>query len=203
MDESKPYDVVLIPSDAIAAKSVALSETLAARGSYFTLDNANYFPHISLYMLQLDSSGLDKTREVLPQIAEETQKVEGVVTDYKYINNYLEVDYAISPEFAFLQEQVVAKLNPLRSGLRDKEKARLTTSTGRERENILQYGYRWIGDLFNPHISFARFKDNQESCLVDLPPKETFAGKFSAIGIYEMGDHGTCAKEVGRYMLQS
>lgn len=182
MGETKPYDVVLIPSDVVVARAVALSETLASRGSYFTLDDTSYFPHLSLYMLQLDGDGLDKTREVLSRIAGETQKLEGRVADYKYVNNYLEIDYTTSPELASLQERIVSGLNLLRSGLRDKEKIRLSTSTGKERENILQYGYRWIGDLFNPHITFARFKDNQESCLSTLPPKETFTGKFPSFG---------------------
>ena len=50
---SKAYDVVLIPEPRIAEAAIEVSGGLEQAGTHFTLDNKSFFPHISLYMLQL------------------------------------------------------------------------------------------------------------------------------------------------------
>ena len=200
--QSKPYDVVLLPETKLINGSVKLSNTLSTFGVHFTLDNETFFPHISLYMLQLNDLGLEQSFNLLSEIAKTSKAVRATTLDYHYENNYLDIEYHKSQELISMQEKVLNKLNSIRDGMREKDKIRLADSAGETRENLLKYGYRSIGNMFNPHLTFTRFFQNQNDILKSLPPKENLDGQFNAIGIFEMGDNGTCVKQVKVWKLQ-
>lgn len=189
---SKPYDVVLIPEDSITQEAVKISKLCEPRGVLFTLDEKNLFSHISFYMLQLSDEGLEESLERLSAIAKETSAVNVVADHYNLENNYLDVEYVKTMEISLLQGRIIKELNPMRCGLRGKDKERLITIQGKERVNILRYGYRSVGDQFHPHLTFTRFKDDQTDIVSKLPPKTIFNGSFPTLGLFEMGDNGTC-----------
>lgn len=201
--QSKPYDVVLIPEQEVADSAIKLSAELKVLDTHFVLDNKNFFPHISLYMLQLNERGLKETLDFLSTVAVKNKILEAKVFNYHYENDYLDIEYIKSKDFITLQKQIINGLNPIRDGLRERDKERLADATGETRENILKYGYRSVGNLFNPHLTFTRFKNNQESVIKTLPPKETFNSIYPSLGLFEMGDNGTCVKRVSTWELQS
>jgi hypothetical protein len=199
--ESKPYDVVLLPEERLMAGAITLSNDLEKLSTYFTLGYETYLPHLSLYMLQLNENGLKKAISLLPIIAKETDAIEAITADYHYESNYIDVEYVKSKELVVLQEKIIDKLNPIRDGLREKDKIRLVDAVGETRKNIINYGYRSVGNLFNPHLTFTRFKDNQEHTLKSLPVKESFDGKYTVLGIFELGDNGTCVRKIQTWDL--
>jgi len=200
--ESKPYDIVLLPEPTITKRAVQLSRTIEHQGTYFTLGKNEYFPHVSLYMLQLNTEGLREAEVYLETIVNNTETVEGQADAYHYEKGYFDIEYRKTTELTDLQDKVVEKLNPIRDELRAKDKERLLTTTGEEKANIEKYGYRNVGKLFAPHLTFTRFKDAEINSLNDLPPTESFSGTFVALGIFEMGDHGTCRWKIKDWGLK-
>ncbi len=199
--QSKPYDVVLLPKKDLVERAISTSEDLKNRGVHFTLGYTQHFPHLSLYMLQLDDSDLEKVCELLETIANKTKAITVTAKEYHYENDYLDVEYEKPENLTRLQENIIQVLNPVRDGLRENDKIRLVHTIGEERENILTYGYRSVGNLFAPHLTFTRFKENQEQVISTLPSKELFDGEFVSLGIFEMGDNGTCSKELKTWNL--
>ena len=74
-----------------------------------------------------------------------------------------------SKELVNLQENIINRLNPIRDGMRKKDKDRLADTSGDMRTNLVEYGYRSIGNSFNPHLTFTRFKDGKEHTFKTLP----------------------------------
>lgn len=198
---SEPYDVVLLPNSDISQKALGLSLDLEKHGTYFTLNDKDHFPHLSLYMLQLDDAGLSKALDLLSGLADVSRSINATADHYHYSHDYLDVEYVKTAELNDLQENIIEKLNPIRDGLRERDKERLATTTGKERDNILKYGYRSVGNQFAPHLTFTRFKTNQSEVIETLPPPDTFSGTFSSLGIFRMGDHGTCISSVRIWSL--
>jgi hypothetical protein len=199
--KSKAYNIVLIPELSLIKKSIRLSKKLELLDSHFTLDNKTFFPHVSLYMTQLNELGLEKSMEALSVIAKDNNSIEVTSKGYRYIDEYIDVQHIRTKELIFLQKEVLKSINPIREGLRDKDKLRLKNATGEIRSNLLEYGYRSVGNLFYPHITFTRFKNDEKQSIESFPLKETFNGKLLAIGIFEMGDNGTCVKKIGEWVL--
>ncbi len=199
---SKPYDIVLLPETKLVQNSIELSKKLEKFGTYFTLDNKTYFPHLSLYMLQLNEDGLKKTQDFLSDFSHMTDTVYVNANEYHYEGNYLDIEYIKSDTLISIQEQIIHALNSVRDGLRERDVEKLPTATGETLFNINTFGYRSVGNLFFPHLTFTRFKNEQKDVLKTLPSKDIFEGKYNRIGIFELGDNGTCIREVGIWNLK-
>lgn len=200
--DSLPCDIVILPEETISAEAMKLSDNLKDRGTYFTLKDSEYYPHASLYMTQLKVSDLDRVCEILADIAANTPSLDMNAREYHQEAGYIDVEYDRFPLIDELQMTVVNAINPIRDGMREKDKARLLTSAGLERDNVEKYGYRSIGELFAPHLTFARFTQNEPIDTTTLPDLDTFSGKFVKLGLFEMGDNGTCVRKIAEFQLK-
>lgn len=198
---SIPCDIVMIPDTNIADAVTALSQQFSVSDTYFTLQEGSYFPHASLYMVQIDTDRLEEISAKLIDIANNASKISLEPKEYHQEWGYLDIEYHRELASDLLQMQVVNAINPLRDGLRDKDKERLKTATGKELENIEKYGYRSIGELFAPHITITRFTNREDIDLTLLPNVHNFPATFSKIGIFEMGDNGTCVRKIAEFPL--
>lgn len=199
---SKPYNVVLLPSNDLVDKALNLSQKLKTFDVHFTLDNETIFPHVSVYMTQINEKGLEKTKSILSGIAQRTKVIDLKADKYNYENTCIDVEYTKNERIIELQIKVVEGLNPIRDGMRKKDEVRLLNATGEARNNLIKYGWINVGDLYAPHLTFTRFTDDHPEVLETLPPKEDFSGSYVSIGLFEMGDNGTCVKKIGAWELQ-
>lgn len=198
---SIPCDVVILPNDQLATKAIQASKTLEPYGNRFTLEQGKYYPHSSLFMLQLKVSDLEQVKTALSKIAIENKKLSLTAKRYYQAEAYIDVEYQRSTQIDDLQNTIVATLNPIRDGMREKDKARMLEATGLAYDNFKQYGYKYIGDLFRPHITFTRFEEQQPEAEKALPELSHYDGTFTRIGLFEMGDNGTCIREIGTWEL--
>lgn len=199
---SLPVDIVLLPSTSLAQKAVNVSKNLQQYGALFELNaTTGPFPHASLYMTQLKLEDLGKAKELLAAIAAVTPSLDMTATGYFQAEGYLDPDYERTDQLARLQMDVVNAINPIRDGMRVKDKARMLEATGLVRENLEKYGYRGVGELFRPHMTLARFTDCKEIDTSILPDPKEFSGQFIRIGMFEMGDNGTCIRKIAEFEL--
>ncbi|HEY5667847.1 MAG TPA: DUF1045 domain-containing protein [Candidatus Saccharimonadales bacterium] len=199
---SLPCDIVLLPASDLAQKALAISRELQQYGGLFSLNDNGPFPHASLYMTQLNEADLDKVKALLADIAAKTPVQHLIATGYYQEERYIDPNYDRTPDLARLQMTVIDAVNPIREGLRSKDQARLATTTGIAHDNLEKYGYRGVGELFRPHITLTRFADEITLDVSLLPPASTFSGDFVALGLFEMGDNGTCIREIARFELR-
>lgn len=198
---SLPCNIVLLPSDEIAHNAISLSEALRQYDTYFTLKGGSYFPHASLYMTQLKEDDLNKVMNILQEIAHGTTSLTVTASKFKQAHGYISLSYSRTAALDSIQSRVVDAINPIRDGLRRKDIERLATATGMERTNLEQYGYRSVGELFDPHITFTRLKSSEfvdSSCLEN---EQQFNGSFTKLGLFEMGDNGTCVRKIAEFNL--
>src|SRR5262249_51828956 len=139
------------------------------------------------------------------EIAKDTAPVQLAARRYlqDLEHGMIEVAYTTTQPVTRLQERLLAALAPLRRRLRQRDPVGhdlptwLPTTTGETRRNLEEYGYDEIGGLFRPHITFTRFV--QRDLVVDLaelPPFGEFDAAFTRLGLFEMGDHGTCTRSL-------
>lgn len=196
---SIPCDVVLLADPRLAAKAIKTSEQLESLGSHFTLKDGSYYPHASLYMFQLGVDDIEEAKQALERIAEEGRQLNLKPTRIYQSHGYIDVEYEKTNEVSALQNNVLGAINPIRKGMRAKDVARLADSDGLEKENYTKYGYKAVGELFRPHITFTRFTDPRQK--VEPLEPSNFVGTFTHLGLFEMGDNGTCIRKIAEFKL--
>ena len=199
---SAPYDVVILPSPELAERATLLSSQLARKGVLFTLRDGAFYPHISLYMLQLKATDLDAIKQYLAEIAEETSSLNLTASKYWQAKQFFDAEYEKSDELSQLQINVVTRLNPIRDGMRTKDVERMKEATGIAFTNLKDYGWSTIGELYRPHLTVTRFTADQDLASLTLPPIQEFVGEFSKLGLFEMGDNNTCVRKIAEFNLK-
>ncbi len=196
-------NVVLLASNDVAQKAITASEQLRAHDTLFTLDKHGPFPHVSLYMTQLKNMDIEEVIRLLTTIAATAPSFNLIADTYFQKEGYIDANYVQTTELDALQMMVINAINPIRDGMRDKDKARLPLAEGLARKNLEQYGYRGVGELFRPHMTLTRFVSSAEIDTSTLPPVGDFSGQFSKLGLFEMGANGTCVRKIVEFDFRS
>jgi len=199
--DSLACNVVILPSEDVAHRAIQLSTELAAKGVHFTLKDGALFPHVSVYMLQLKYAGLDEVEKRLAEIANVVPVLELSVTRYEQSKQFFDAEYEKPEVLSQLQKQVVTTLNPIRDGMRARDVERMKEATGLALENFKNYGWNTIGELYRPHLTITRFLEDQDVSSLSLPPVQEFSGVFTKLGLFEMGDNGTCVRKIAEFEL--
>ncbi|HEX9594996.1 MAG TPA: DUF1045 domain-containing protein [Candidatus Saccharimonadales bacterium] len=203
--KSIPCDIVLLPEVALANRAFSASQKLAQFGSLFVLEDGKFYPHMSLYMFQLNTDDISKVEEVLQQIANGFSAVSAEANRYflgqGHAEGYLDPEFIASDELHAIQNAVVEAVNPVRAGMREKDVVKMKEATGVKLENFKKYGYPSIGELFRPHMTLTRLDGRKPEALDVLPDISEFDGVFDGIGLFEMGDNGTCIRKVLEFPL--
>ena len=199
-------DVVLLPNDEQAAEAVKCSQALAGQGTLFTLDNQNFYAHASLYMFQADVNRLAVLTNALQTIAAIYEPQELVQTGYNYLDSgpgkgFVDIMFERNTTVDQLQTAVVETLSSLRTGMVKIIEPMLVNATGLKLENLQKHGYPAVGELFRPHITLTKFPAETEPDLTTLPDPTIFTGRFTKIGLFEMGDNGTCVRPLTTFDL--
>jgi 2'-5' RNA ligase len=204
------YDIVLLPSKPVNDLSIQISQRLRPEGTEFTLEDGVLFPHLSLYMANFAPEQMQQLKAALADIAARTPALPLTATHYGHNleQGMFEIFYQKTPGITRLQEDVLATCNPLRTGLRHKDPVGrvlvdyFSASTGEVHENIQRFGYDEIGNFFKPHITFTRFKQrDHKTDLRVLPAPSELTDTFAVLGLFEMGENGTCTRQIAVYDL--
>ncbi len=163
-----------------------------------------YSTHITLYMAAFPLKNIPFIKNSLKQIATRMESFR--IDSLKYRENkdgYIDVSFKRSGAIVALQEDVVRALNPLREGLiRKKERERLRHLAGLPARNIRQYGYRNVFREFTPHLTLTKLRAYKKGALKALPPR-SFSFPVKEIGIFYLGEYGSCKKLVAKFKLKS
>ena len=205
---SLPCDIVLLPSLKLANKAIEASNATRQYESFFTLENGKFYPHMSLYMFQLNEADISKVEEVLTKIAKDFNVVSAKATTYSlgegFGVGYVDPEYEVTDEQSNLQDSVIEAVNPIREGMRESDIKKMRDAEGLKLENLQNYGYPAVGDLFRPHMTLTRLKEHNPKVLELLPQDiSTFNGVFDRLGLFEMGDNGTCIRKIAEFELCS
>lgn len=195
-------DVVLIPPKEVGSQAVKASRTLSKLGGSFVLEDGAFYPHLSLYILRLKFDSMERASALLRNVADNTRTLQLSATGHTSSHKYLVVNYKKTPELAMLQSKLVEGLNPLRDGMPESERENMRHATDPAAlKNFEQYGYKYIGEFFAPHVTLIRFTEDHPLEELVLPNLSLFDGRFASIGLFKLGPHSTCTSKLAEFPL--
>ncbi|UCD04566.1 MAG: 2'-5' RNA ligase family protein [Candidatus Woesearchaeota archaeon] len=201
-------NVAFKPPEEVIEKAINLSQEVSKNKEvFFILDGIQFHPHITIYSPKFPKSNLNKVLEIVEEIAKNTSRVEFQVKNIRVYKRFISVNFNYSLDVKSLHEEIVAKLNPLREGCIRKEYEEGSDYhmkfSSEQKENIKKYGYPESMNLYKPHLTIIRLKEESlagevvKSIKWDIP--QFIVDK---IAVYEMGEHGTCRALVKEFNLK-
>lgn len=201
-EQSFICDIALMPADELSIRATDLSDRLFASDTYFRLSSSGPFPHVSVYnMVRLRVSDIESLNSAIKNITSGISPFELRADRYEQSYGYLDANYVRTAALEAFQMRIVDAINPLRNGLREKDEKQLLQAKGVLRENLKKYGFRGAGSLFRPHLTLTRYAGDKVIDVAFLPPVESFNGVFCKLGVFEVGDHGTCIRKFHEFIL--
>lgn len=200
---SIPCDIVLLPNPLLAKLAISTSQELERFDSLFTLEDGKFFPHVSLYMCQLSLKSIPRIEEQLSAISHSMSALQLEAYRYDHSKCYIDAEYKKFPELVGIQEGVIKAVNPIREGMREKDVDRMKEAEGLALKNFQDYGYKYIGELFRPHLTLTRLKAENLKSIEELDDVSRFSGVFLKLGLFEMGDNGTAVRKLAEFELGS
>ncbi len=197
--ESIACNVVILPTQIIADRAITISHNLSEKRTLFTLEDGVFYPHVSIYMVQFKIVDIPQVERLLHKLAKNTESIQLISSKYSQAMNFLDVEYEKPVALSGLQDGVLAVLNPIRDGMRGKDKIRMQEASGLALKNFQQYGWQSIGQLYRPHMTITRFTHDQSLAELPLPNVAEFNGMFSKLGLFEMGENGTCVRKISEF----
>lgn len=198
-------NTVFIPPREVGEKAIELSRAIGnLAGTYFVLDGVNFYPHITIYPPEYPEENIVKVLGTVERVARSLNRLEFKFKNLDSGQGYLGMAFEHSDEIQQAHEKLVSALNPLREGrIRDKYAEYHMEFNSEQLQNIEKYGYPGAMDLYNPHLTITRSKDETKAekflstIKWDIP--EFMVNK---IGVYKMGEHGTCRELVKEFILR-
>lgn len=205
---SKRLNVAFKVPKEISQYAISLSGNICNQSSpFFVLDGMRCLPHMSIYSPEYPGNNIEK---VISEVKHVSKKFEPIEFVFDYIDShqgFIGANMRISDEINNVHKSILYLLNPYRENLlREKYKAENLEKINlpmMQKENIIKYGAPEVLAEYRPHVTLIRFKDFDKAKEV-LKDIKWNINKFivDSIGIYEMGDHGTCTKLLEEFSLK-
>ncbi len=189
----------------IESDVIGLSQEIGKKSdSCFILDGINFYPHITIYASIFSKSNLSN---VLEKVGDFVRKINSINFKFKNITSgqgFISLNFDLSDEIESIHREIVELFNPLREKITEDDLKDYNMVFNQEqKKNIINYGYPDAIDLYLPHMTIIRLKD--EKMAKDIAKEIKWNNeKFKARSIvcYLMGDNGTCNQIIKEFNLK-
>lgn len=205
-NEFTKINIAFRPPATVVEMVAQLSREISQKEeALFVLDNLNFYPHMTIYFLEYPAYNGDKILEKLEGLLKSLSPIKFVASAIVTSRGYIGMATHYSQDLRNLHEAIVRETNPFRE---DHLRAEYDTmnkdkiSPGKKR-NIQLYGHPDVLDLYKPHITITRLKDEKIAQKIakniNWPVKDFM---FDTIGVFKTGENGTCVKLIKEFNLR-
>ena len=187
-----------------------LAELVADKKSvYFYTDGRKFLPHVTIHTLEFPVNNSEMVCEEVEKITLGSKPMEltfkRVYTGWGYIG----VEFTKTEQIDNFHKLIIENLNPLREGrLREKYETEISENKYPKKQvkYIGKYGYHNVLEYFMPHLTLARFTDEDETeeaarpleSIIELPDTRAYD-----VGVCEVGTHGTITRVIKNFRLKN
>jgi len=193
------FNIALRVENAFARDAIHLSEDLSKKGeTFFVLDDKDFIPHITVFQGQIPEEYKDHLLRGFDTLGGCFVGGDLSYTKVSTVKGFVGLSVDQPQWLKDLHRQALV-LIASECEIQPQEKF---LPGGEEFDegllpNVEKYGSPFAGDAYDPHVTLTRFKkeDVVEKNIKALKVPNTKL-TIKKIGLYEMGDHGTCRKVI-------
>ena len=200
-------NIVFKPPQKVIRRAITLSKEISKKSNYFfVLDGIKFHPHITIYSPEFPEYNLNKIIKTVKSLTNNFSKVDFKFKKISAYKGFISIHFNCSIIIKRIHKEIVEKLNPLREDYKRKKYDNCLDYhmhfNSEQKKNIKKYGYPDSMNLYSPHLTIIRLKDElySENLVKNINwdiPKFT----VDKIAIYNMGDHGTCKELIREFKI--
>jgi len=190
------FGIALIPDKASRDAILKLHNTLhAIHPLGFKLGKESE-PHLTL--LQLYGPNLSQALTAVRLLSETLKTIELEISGISFLRpTWWFLDVKLSSTLRDIHDKVFHMLAPDLSGPNEIDETKLSHFTPLHRENFLKFGYRFIGEAYNPHVTLGKSlaSDGMEHKILEILTAELHNISstliFDQLSLFSLGPNGT------------
>lgn len=196
------YNIVIIPPENIEDRSLEISSRFSNDG-YFTLNQRDIFPHLSLYHIPLGQDAINETKEIIQQTVQGIPYFDIQGKEYRcHLEGWVGIHYEKTMELTSIHERILEALKSVWCREFAREHSDIVGIKGK---NVQKYGWVDAQSRFNPHITLSRLKKVHCESVMEILheyPMTDWSFRVKQVGLYDLGEHGTCTKLLQTFDLK-
>lgn len=183
--------------------AIRISQAIAKKyDSFFTLNDQDCYPHITIYMTKFPIKNLDSIQEELEETIRNMAKFKISLTEtYANPNTFIGIHCKKDDVLTHLHETIVNNLNKYREGLTPEEDPTFLSES--QKTNLLKYGYIDAFENYWPHLTISRLKTFDEAIQAKEEIKvENNEFIVTHIGLFVVGENVSAKKLIKLFELK-
>lgn len=202
----KRLNIVFIPPKEIADYAAGLCLKIKEGSEIsFLLDGINNFPHITIYQLVVPENNMERLVGKLDKITQNSNPQTFIFTDFQEHSGFLGAGFTPTDSIKAVQKEVVDSISDLREGnIVSLDDPNLLDKPDQYKQIITEFGFDNLFDFYNPHITITRLPDFEKARKLAKQLTWPFSEfESSSIGLYSLGEFGTCNKLIKEFKLKA
>lgn len=198
------YNVAVLPPAGICSKIEAISRTLGRYKPLFSLDGRTQFPHLTLYMARFEEARISDVANAIGRALLSQRPVQFNHTGSNATESgYTEASYEKTSGVAALHDTILHAVKGYRYKTAEpRRELYYGAFSTAQQSNVTETGYDLAGELYRPHITYAKFPDHdQAAAVLQFIPDEDLSFSLTGIGLFKADEFGACRSLVKGYSI--
>jgi 2'-5' RNA ligase len=197
--------VAFIPPEEVIESAVKRSKEISQKAdAFYILDEKNFYSHVTIYAAEFLVKNLKDILLDVENLSKKLLTTKFIFTKMAFDKGWIGVETELSGEIKTIHNEIIKACNPLRENhLREKYQIMMEKLLEAEKNNLQFYGHPHVMDLYRPHLTLIRIK-NEDAAEKIAGEVEWLIKEFllDKIGIFKMGEHGTCVELIKKFNLK-
>lgn len=190
-------NICILPTEDAAKQCIKLSQAFDDSRVRFKL-GSGLFPHATIFMARFPESAIADVEAAFRQLANQLTPVHLKHSGYYLTDgDYVEVSYQRTSELLDFQDTIIEALKDYRATPGEPEReSYYGPYNDAQRKNVEVTGYDLAYDLYRPHITLTRYKENMVP--EEFPPFPATKLSFTLpkIALYKADENGAIYEEL-------
>lgn len=123
-----------------------------------------FTPHITIYQAEFPKRNESKVLEEVKSMANSSERLLFVSDKPSVKGRYVAMNFKRSKEIENFSRHVVERLSPLREGnVKEVYRNSVQNLSKEESDNVAKWGYPYVMDLYNPHVTILALDDERDA----------------------------------------
>lgn len=201
-ENSTLLNICILPDERVSNEYIKISQSFESDDTIFVLGNG-LFPHMTVYMARFANDNIERVMDATEEALKQASTFKCTHTGYFMTEGrYLEASYRKSKDFLNLHELLITHNAALRINPGSPfNEGYFAPYNAEQQHNAKETGYDLARNLYRPHVSLTRYKEDSVSEIFPALPAADLSFNLKKVCLYIADDNGAVFELVREFQV--